>query len=182
MYCPGCGAAMEPAGHLNHLRCPHCGGLHCPEEAGDGVTVVGEPVGALCPLCRVPLVSALIENETVCSCSHCCGFLAEIDTFAAIVTKRRALHGPHENRTDPFDPAELQRVLTCPNCQQRMDTHPYFGGGNAVVDTCEGCGLIWLDAGELAIIERYLPHVRQIEPTLTPLGGRYQGGPLDMPL
>jgi len=57
-------------------------------------------------------------------------------------------------------------VLTCPNCQQRMDTHPYFGGGNVVVDTCEGCGLIWLDAGELAIIERYVPHVHQIERTL----------------
>jgi Zn-finger nucleic acid-binding protein len=47
-----------------------------------------------------------------------------------------------------------------------MDTHPYFGGGNAVVDTCERCGLIWLDAGELPIIERYIPHVRQIEAPL----------------
>jgi Zn-finger nucleic acid-binding protein len=47
-----------------------------------------------------------------------------------------------------------------------MDAHPYFGGGNAVVDTCERCGLVWLDAGELAIIERYVPHVHQIERTL----------------
>ena len=98
--------------------------------------------------------------------------MAETDTFGVIVTKRRALHGPHENRTSPFDPSELKRVLTCPNCQQRMDTHPYFGGGNAVVDTCEGCGLIWLDAGELAIIERYLPHVHQIERTLTRYGAQ----------
>jgi hypothetical protein len=26
--------------------------------------------------------------------------------------------------------------------------------------------MIWLDAGEMAIIEQYIPHVRQIEPTL----------------
>ncbi len=111
----------------------------------------------------------------VCYCGQCRGFLAEIDVFSVIVTERRAHHGPHEKRTEPFDPAELKRVLTCPNCQQRMDTHPYFGGGNAVVDTCEDCGLIWLDEGELAIIERYVPHVHQIERTHTLLGGRYQG-------
>jgi Zn-finger nucleic acid-binding protein len=139
------------------------------------VAVVGEPVGAVCPVCQVPLVSALIAGETVCYCGRCRGFLAETDTFAEIVTRRRALRGPHENRTDPFDAAELGRVVSCPNCQQRMDTHPYFGGGNAVVDTCERCNLIWLDAGELAVIECYLPHVHQIERTHTLLGGRYQG-------
>jgi hypothetical protein len=48
-----------------------------------------------------------------------------------------------------------------------MEAHPYFAGGNAVVDTCERCQLIWLDAGELAIIERYIPHVRQIEAPLS---------------
>jgi Zn-finger nucleic acid-binding protein len=181
MNCPGCGVTMEPAGHADYFRCRHCGGHHFAGETGDGVFVVGEPVGALCPVCRVPLVSALIENETVCSCGGCRGFLAVIDTFGVIVSKRRALHDRHENRTDPFDPAELRRVLTCPNCHERMDTHPYFGGGNAVVDTCAGCGLIWLDAGDLAVIERYWPHAPQIERTLTPLGGRYQGGPFDMP-
>jgi hypothetical protein len=45
-----------------------------------------------------------------------------------------------------------------------MEAHPYFGGGNAVVDTCEVCESIWLDAGELAIIERYLPHGRAALP------------------
>jgi Zn-finger nucleic acid-binding protein len=175
MNCPGCGAAMEPAGNHNYFRCTHCGGFHFPKETGDGVAVVGEPVGAICPLCQLPLVSALIENETICYCDHCRGFLTETDAFGVIVSKRRALHGPNENSIEPFDPAELKRDLTCPNCHERMDTHPYFGGGNAVVDTCERCGLIWLDAGELAIIERYVPNVHQIERTLTLLGGRYQG-------
>lgn len=112
------------------------------------------------------MVSARIDDETVCYCGHCHGFLAEIDSFGVIVSKRRTNHGPNENCTEPIDSAELKRILTCPNCRQRMDTHPYFGGGNAVVDTCEGCGLIWLDVGELAIIERYVPRVYQIERTL----------------
>jgi hypothetical protein len=47
-----------------------------------------------------------------------------------------------------------------------METHAYGGGGNAVVDTCSRCDFIWLDAGELAIIGRYVPHVPRREPPL----------------
>ena len=120
----------------------------------------------ICPLCRVPLASALIDDEKIALCDHCQGFLAHTETFLVIVTKRRGLQGLHENRTDPFDPAELKRVITCPNCQQPMDAHPYFGGGNAIVDTCQSCNLIWLDRLDLPIIESYKPYVHQIEPPL----------------
>jgi Zn-finger nucleic acid-binding protein len=136
---------------------------------------------AHCPICRVPLVSSQIEEETVATCGQCGGFLAEMETFGVIVVKRRSLHSVSEQCTEPFDPAELDRVLCCPRCQEPMDTHPYFGGGNVVLNTCERCSLIWLDAGKLALIERYHPHVHQIEHTLTLRGGRYQGGPQDMP-
>jgi Zn-finger nucleic acid-binding protein len=181
MNCTGCGLAMETAGNLNYFHCTQCG-LDFPNDADDGVAIVGEAVGVNCPLCRLPLVSALIEEETVFHCSQCRGFLTLTDTFSFIVAKRRAHHGPNEKRTGPFDPSALERLLACPKCHQPMDTHPYFGGGNVVVDTCEGCGLIWLDAGELASIERYIPYVHQIERTLTLRGGRYQGGPSDLPL
>jgi len=33
-----------------------------------------------------------------------------------------------------------------------MDTHPYYGPGNCVVDTCIRCGVIWLDYGEITVI------------------------------
>jgi Zn-finger nucleic acid-binding protein len=180
MKCPDCGATLEPTQNLDSSGCAHCGSSF-PAATADGVTVLGEKVdAAACPICRLPLVAALIEDQTVCYCTQCHGFLAKMDTFATIVTRRRARHRPNGQRPDPFDPAELKRVVTCPGCAQRMETHPYFGGGNAVVDTCESCSLIWLDPGELAIIERYIPHTHQIERTLTLWGGRYQDGPTDM--
>jgi Zn-finger nucleic acid-binding protein len=128
------------------------------------------------------LVSARIEEETVYYCGACHGFLTATETFRALVAKRRCQHAPGDQATEPFDPAELDYYVNCPNCNQRMDTHPYFGGGNVVVDTCEPCGLIWLDMDKLAVIERYVPHVHQIERTLNLRGGRYQGGPSDMPV
>ncbi len=30
-----------------------------------------------------------------------------------------------------------------------MQTHPYYGPGNIVIDTCGHCNAIWLDHGEL---------------------------------
>jgi Zn-finger nucleic acid-binding protein len=35
-----------------------------------------------------------------------------------------------------------------------MDVHPYYGPGSQVIDSCPHCRLVWLDAGELAAIER----------------------------
>jgi Zn-finger nucleic acid-binding protein len=34
-----------------------------------------------------------------------------------------------------------------------MEVHPYYGPGNVVVDSCCHCGLVWLDAGEISMIE-----------------------------
>jgi Zn-finger nucleic acid-binding protein len=166
MNCPGCGAAMQLAGNRRHFRCDHCGNYHFPEETGDGVAPLGEVAGIDCPVCRLPLQAALIDGESVHYCGHCRGFLTATAAFGRIVTERRKRHGPHERVTEPFDPADLRRRLACPDCRGRMEAHPYFGGGNAVVDTCDRCNLIWLDAGELAVIERYVPCTHHIEPAL----------------
>jgi Zn-finger nucleic acid-binding protein len=164
MNCAGCGATMRVVGNRNYFHCVHCGGFHFPEETGEGVVSLGDRSTRSCPVCLLLMDKALIEGEEVRYCRKCRGFLTLNDVFGRIVGKRRALHGPNEQITDPFDPADLQRELRCPGCHGRMEAHPYFGGGNAVVDTCERCHLIWLDAGELAIIERYIPHEVRLEP------------------
>ncbi len=52
----------------------------------------------------------------------------------------------------PPDSGDLKRVIQCPKCNRRMDTHFYAGPGNVIVDTCDNCDLIWLDRGELTRI------------------------------
>ena len=52
----------------------------------------------------------------------------------------------------PPDQGDLKRVIQCPRCNRRMDTHFYAGPGNVIVDTCDNCHLIWLDRGELTRI------------------------------
>ncbi len=178
MKCHRCAAALEVAGDVKH--CAHCGwrDLH---QNDKGIAVIGEPVGANCPVCRGALLSALVEDEIVAQCAGCGGFMAEMEAFQLIVARRRTAGVAGENCTKPFHAAELERVLDCPSCDKPMDTHPYGGGGNVVVNTCERCSLIWLDAGKLAVIESHVPYEHRIERTLTLRGGRYMGGPKDMP-
>jgi Zn-finger nucleic acid-binding protein len=166
MNCPTCGAAMQLVGNRLHFRCDFCDTFHFPEETNEGVSPLGEPAGCDCPVCHKSLQNATIDGEAVAYCDRCRGFLTLTPIFGSIVGKRRQHHAAHEQILTPFDPAELRRRLQCPKCHKPMDAHPFFGGGNAVVDTCERCGMIWLDAGELALIERYFPHVRQVEQTV----------------
>jgi Zn-finger nucleic acid-binding protein len=97
-----------------------------------------------------------VENEPIQFCSRCRGFLATNPAFAAIVRARRAKR-PVGDNSHSFSPDELHRRVDCPKCRQRMDTHPFYGGGRVVVDTCASCALIWLDAGELTVIEQHNP-------------------------
>src|SRR5271155_665989 len=130
---------MTPILNRNHVHCCYCGSFYFPEETGDGVNVLGDPVGGDCPVCRVALRSAVIEGKPARYCGRCRGFLVNIADFAEIVERRRLRHERCEWGTNSIDAVELTRVLDCPLCHHPMDAHPYHGGGNAVIDTCENC-------------------------------------------
>jgi Zn-finger nucleic acid-binding protein len=159
---------MQLAGNRGHFQCEHCGRFHFPEQSDEGVALIDAEAEWDCPICTLQLRNALVEGEPIVYCVQCRGFLTEIATFGRIVTKRRAQNNSPINCHKPFDACELRRSVSCPRCRRRMETHPYGGGGNAVVDTCPRCCLIWLDARELSIIGRYVPHVPRHDPP-TPL-------------
>lgn len=155
MNCENCGGGLQPVGNRSYFRCPYCETFHFPEETVDGVAAVGAESQFDCPVCEKPLVSAAIDGHSVCYCPACRGFLAENDVFGHIVQQRRAERAAAIPDCKPFAPDELRRRVSCPRCERAMDTHPYHGGGNAVIDTCFSCRLVWLDAGELTVIVRY---------------------------
>lgn len=137
-----------------YLTCGYCGDLYFPEATADGVRVLGEHSDLCCPVCRVNLAHAAVAGERVLYCERCRGLLVEVDVFIALVAAlaaRSANRGEAARRTDP---RELERRLDCPRCHERMDTHPYGGPGNIVIDNCAGCELNWLDYGELQRVGR----------------------------
>ncbi|MGI9444899.1 MAG: zf-TFIIB domain-containing protein [Rubripirellula sp.] len=53
-----------------------------------------------------------------------------------------------------MDPTQLRVNRLCPACGGSLETHAFCGPGNAVIDTCFPCGVIFLDAGELTKLVR----------------------------
>lgn len=155
MNCANCGAGLRPVGNRNYFRCAYCETFHFPEHTEDGVAALGADTPYSCPVCTVPLTAAAIDGYEIGYCRTCRGFLATNATFSRIVQARRARCGSPDHDTRPFSPEELGRRVKCPRCARSMDTHPYHAGGNAVIDTCARCSVIWLDAGELTVIGRY---------------------------
>ena len=164
MNCINCGAGLKPVGNRSYFRCPYCETFHFPEQTGDGVAVVGGDTPHSCPICELQLARAAIDGHEVSYCNVCRGFLANNSTFSRIVQLKRAKNTATPVPI-PFAQEELKRRVQCPECRKTMDNHPYHAGGNAVIDTCHRCRLVWLDAGELTVLGRYQS---RSGPVLTP--------------
>ena len=176
MNCRNCAAAMVPVGGRAYFRCAHCGTFEFPVTNDDGIADRGQPADVTCPVYRVTLSVGAIEGHPVAHCGTCRGFLTSNANFGEILPRKRVAYAGQPMIPRGFEPSELQRKLTCPKCRKPMDTHPYGGGGNAVVDTCPRCRLIWLDSGELEILARYQPAKNKLgEPIL--LAAKYDGPP-----
>ena len=135
--------------HDDHFTCEFCGRLHFPEPNPDGVRVLGKPAGCRCPVCADELVHAAAGGARVLYCAACRGLLIPAEAFLFVVQALRGggRYAPMPPR--PLAPGELERRIVCPRCHERMDTHPYAGAGNIVIDNCARCRLNWLDSGEL---------------------------------
>lgn len=70
-----------------------------------------------------------------------------------VLTYRRHENTYREEHPQPVAQLELQRQIDCPLCYLTMDVHSYYGPGNAVIDSCFRCGVLWLDQGEVKVLE-----------------------------
>ena len=114
-----------------------------------------------CPCCGLQMSKAVIDDEIIESCSNCKGLFIDREKFHDIAWSRRAAFEGADEAQIPISQEELKESRDCPKCHNTMETHPYYGPGNAVVDSCSRCQYVWLDAGELTTIER-APGVRTL--------------------
>jgi Zn-finger nucleic acid-binding protein len=146
---------MELLPTRGYFFCRYCGSFHFPEGVADqGIRILGEsPRPMECAACQAPLAAAMLaEQHAVQYCRKCRGVLTARATFADVVQMRRAWATNPPAAPVPLNQRELERRVTCPSCRAAMATHPYYGPGNVVIDTCAACDLVWLDFGELAQI------------------------------
>ena len=153
--CPACGAALALRPDTEGFQCNFCHNVFFPDAEEDGVEVSGGPSDSYlnCPVCFQPLVKASLAKCAVPYCTKCHGLLMPMAIVSDLVDELHASVDRAAVQTSA-DRDDLKRVIQCPKCNLRMDTHFYAGPGNVVVDTCDHCLLIWLDRGEITRISR----------------------------
>lgn len=154
MNCGNCGAAMRFLENRRRFVCDYCASVCRVDGDSDEIVPVAAEVAQECPICRVVLAAGVMDGVEVLHCDRCHGVLTTHEKFADIVRRRRRAYKGERPTPAPIDPRELERDVGCPCCHARMETHPYYGPGNVVIDSCAACGRLWLDGGELGSIER----------------------------
>jgi Zn-finger nucleic acid-binding protein len=132
------------------MICDYCGSQATPPVDEDGVVVL-DPTGHNCPVCQTALANASIDSHELLYCTRCHGMLFDMEKFLPLLEVLREYRYWSRSSRAPHGPAD-GRILHCPLCNQGMDRHPYGGGGNVDVDSCEQCEVLWLDRGELSRI------------------------------
>ena len=169
MTCPSCGAPIALRPDTDGYRCDYCHTVFFPGEHDDAVEITSGATPApggeslACPLCRLPLVDAAIAKIPVRYCRQCHGLLLPMPALQPVLEQLRSADRGPAVQTPP-DRGDLKRVIQCPRCNRRMDTHLYAGPGNVIVDTCDTCNLIWLDRGELTRIAHAPDEQDSLEP------------------
>jgi len=132
------------------MICDYCGAQAAPATDEDGALVL-KPTSHTCPACNQPLSEASIERQEMLYCTSCHGMLIEMEKFLSLLGILRE-HRYWSRSSQSPRASDPSRIVHCPLCAGEMDEHPYGGGGNVVVDSCEPCGVLWLDRGELSRI------------------------------
>jgi Zn-finger nucleic acid-binding protein len=149
MNCPNCGAPMTLLEGKDYFVCDYCTSIYFPEENRDGVRDLQELSDVNCPVCHIPLTVGSIDKTSLLTCPKCAGILLKQWTFMNFVQFTRTRPGGAVSAPRPLDIGELNRKLACPYCSRPMETHPYLGPGNVIIDNCGNCKVIWLDYGEM---------------------------------
>jgi len=165
MNCPSCGAPMKLKPDLQSLKCEYCLSVYFPEKNDDGVRVLEEQSGHDCPVCRTPLFHAFVDKSPVIYCTKCNGMLVAMARMETTIEALRAERGGG-TAPPPPDRDDLRRKINCPQCHRPMDAHFYCGPGNVVIDSCEGCSILWMDRGEMMRIA----HAADSAPASAPSG------------
>ncbi len=159
MNCKNCGGVLEIDSTNRFLRCHYCDSQQLASgdhRSLDEVVASATTTEIFCPSCMDvnQLSQGLLDDVRVAFCSDCFGFMVDSQSLAMVLKNRRQEFSGVEDKPVPVNQESLGRIRNCPQCNLQMETHPYYGPGNAVIDSCHRCRVIWMDNGELSQLVR----------------------------
>ena len=106
-----------------------------------------------CPICNVPLARRQYEAVAVSMCGKCHGCLVDAHRLEGIQRNQAMPRGELRAEADREFQQDTADVVRCPKCKRKMAKRRTPPPACIYVDSCDTCKLVWLDGGELAILQ-----------------------------
>ncbi|MCS6922941.1 MAG: zf-TFIIB domain-containing protein [Fimbriimonadales bacterium] len=118
----------------------------------------------LCPVCQIELKPQVHLGVTIDVCPACAGVWFDQDELVQlhqldeeILPRIDHLYTPEVSSYDP----PWERL--CPICRVPLRSYNYLYTSNIRLDSCDQCGGVWVDNGELETMARVLRDARAEE-------------------
>ena len=107
-----------------------------------------------CPACYARLQPADYEGFKLFQCAGCKGHLVQFSRLEAIKRSTGKSRQKLKSEASSLFKGSTDRPLKCPRCHFAMRKVPLkLPVLDAQADVCNECSLVWLDPGELALIQ-----------------------------
>ncbi len=117
-----------------------------------------------CPVCTVALVPQTHLGVTLDVCPTCAGIWFDADELTRLrqidPTVLPRIDLQYQPVVERFDPP-WERL--CPVCRVPLSRYNYLYTSNIQLDTCDQCGGIWVDDGELIKMNQVLQDAKTAE-------------------
>ena len=72
------------------------------------------------------------------NCEKCRGILINVKSFVKVIESLRKCTTEASVVPPPLNPENFKRPINCSYCIHEVDTNPYGGPGNIVIENCVG--------------------------------------------
>jgi len=119
----------------------------------------------LCPKCKVEMRREIHAGTEVDVCPNCNGIFFDENEFSKLKDTNGITVSIREDSSSISTNIGEEKTLNCPKCGDHsvMDKHRYLDT-DIIVDSCEICGGLWLDAGEFTALYEYAQSISDSKP------------------
>ncbi|MCX7006724.1 MAG: zf-TFIIB domain-containing protein [Kiritimatiellaeota bacterium] len=115
-----------------------------------------------CPHCHIPLTPMDYTGFNVLHCDQCKGYLVDVSRLETIKRLARKEQAELKAEVRAEYQGDTPAPVKCPKCHLPMQKKPVqLPGLMLQLDECKECALLWLDGGEIALV--------QLEPRTLPI-------------
>lgn len=119
---------------------------------------------SMCPNCVRPLKHTTYEGFHVLRCGQCKGVLLPQEQLLRIGHKHEKNADTLKREAHEEFKGDNRKLIRCPKCQAAMEKRPLSTRYTVLnYDLCRSCGNVWLDGGELALMQLLFEHSIQGE-------------------